>query len=557
MKGINIQQPELSQSAETLIFKLINLYMKKKNFSLTTIAAFLVAAAVLNGTGCTKLDETVYDRVLAEEFTPTEKDIPAIIGPVYTVLRGMHASWHGNFDLQEESADIIVTPTRPNGWYDGGTYQRMHQHAWNQVQTQPNNLWNNSYNGINNANRVIYQIESGEVPVSSGKENIIAELKAARAYYYYNLLDNHGNVPIVTNFKDVTLPEQKTRQQVYDFVVKELTDNIPLLSDKADQTTYGRFNKWAAKGILAKVYLNAGVYTGTPQWDKVIQECNDIIASGKYILESDYKAPFRTENQNSKELIFAVPYDEIQATQFNLHMKTLDPVQRFVYSMAAEPWGGNAAVPQFIDTYDADDSRLKDTWIMGPQINATTGAVAINYVKHLDGLALSGSNQGYRIGKYEIKAGATGALSTDYPIVRYSDVLMMKAEALLRTGKADEAAVIVTQVRQRAFKSNTAKATVTGAQLQMGSSYKYGYWNKDGTISDLQGGADIQYGRFLDELGWEFAAEGRRRQDLIRFGIFHTKTWFNHRPSAATRTLFPIPEAELVKNSKLKQNLGY
>ena len=541
--------------------------MKKRNISLTKIAAFFMAAAILNGTGCTKLDETVYDRVLAEEFTPTEKDIPAIIGPVYTVMRQMHASWHGNFDLQEESADMIVTPTRPNGWFDGGTYQRMHQHVWNQVQSQPNNLWNNSYNGINNANRVIYQIESGEVPVTTGKENIIAEIKAARAFYYYNLLDNQGNVPIVTDFKDVTLPDQKTRKEVYDFVVKELTENIPLLSERADQSTYGRFNKWAAKGILAKVYLNAAVYTGTingntftpgtAQWDKVIQECNDIIASGKYILESDYKAPFRTENQNSKELVFAVPYDEIQATQFNLHMKTLDPVQQFVFSMAAQPWGGNAAVPQFINTYDVDDTRMKDTWIMGPQINATTGAVAINYVKHLDGIALSGSNQGFRIGKYEIKAGATSALSTDYPIIRYADVLMMKAEALLRSGKPDEAATIVTQVRQRAFKAAPAKALVTGAQLLMGSSYQYGYWNKDGTISDLQGGADIQYGRFLDELSWEFAAEGRRRQDLIRFGVFHTKTWFNHRPSALYKTLFPIPEAELVKNTKLKQNTGY
>ncbi|MEI6950234.1 RagB/SusD family nutrient uptake outer membrane protein [Paraflavisolibacter sp. H34] len=529
--------------------------MKKKT------AHFFIALLGVTATlgGCTKLDETVYDRVLAEEFQPTEKDIPAVIAPVYTVLRPMHASWHGNFDLQEESADEIVTPARPNGWYDGGTYQRMHQHSWNQVQSQPNNLWNNSYNGINNANRVIYQIESGEVPVVAGKENIIAEMKAARAYYYYNLLDNHGNVPIVTNFKDATVPKQSTRQQVYDFVVKELTESIPLLSEEADKTTYGRFNKWAAKAILAKVFLNAGVYTGAPQWERCLQECNDIIAAApnRYVLEGDYKAPFRTENQNSKELVLAVPYDEIQATQFNLHMKTLDPVQRFVYSMAAQPWGGNCAVPQFINTYDPDDSRLKDTWIQGPQMNATTGALVIDYTKHVDGLALAASNQGFRIGKYEIKPGANGALSVDYPLVRFADVLMMKAECLLRTGRADEAAQIVTQVRQRAFKSNPAKATVTGAQLAQGSSYQYGYWNANGTITEQQGGADIQYGRFLDELGWEFAAEGRRRQDLIRFGVFHTKTWFNHRPSAAYKALFPLPEAELVKNPNLKQNQGY
>ncbi|RYY30598.1 MAG: RagB/SusD family nutrient uptake outer membrane protein [Chitinophagaceae bacterium] len=518
-----------------------------------------VSVAAVLFSGCTKLDETVYDRIPEDDFVPTEKDIPSLIAPIYTNLRPMVASWHGNFDLQEESADVIVTPVRPNGWFDGGTYQRMHEHKWNAVQSQPNNLWNNSYRGINLANRVIYQIESGLIPVSTGKENLVAELKAARAFYYYNLLDNHGNVPIVTDFLDVTTPQQSTRKQVYDFVVKELTDNIPLLSDKADKLTYGRFNRWAAKAILAKVYLNAEVYTGTPEWAKCIQECDDIIAAaaGKYILEPDYKSPFRTENQNSKELIFTVPYDEIQATEFNMHMKGLDPVQQFVFSMSAQPWGGSAAVPQFIDTYDPDDSRLKDTWIMGPQINATTGAVAIDYTKHLNGIALSGSNQGYRLGKYEIKQGARSALSVDFPIIRYADILMMKAESLLRTGFENEAAVIVTEVRQRAFRSNPAKAVVTGAQLKMGSVYNYGYYNTDGTVSEVQGGNDIPFGRFLDELGWEFAAEARRRQDIIRFGVFHRKIWFNHRPSSAEKALFPIPEAELIKNTNLTQNSGY
>ena len=519
----------------------------------------LVGAALLTGS-CTKLDEKAYDRVLQSQFTPTANDIPSLIGPAYTTLRAMEASWYGNFDLQEESADIIVTPARPNGWYDGGVYQRMHFHTWNQTQGEPNQLWSLCYQGINNANRVLSQIESGDLPIATGKENLIAELKGIRVFYYYNLLDNHGNVPIVTDYKDASLPKQSTRQQVYDFVVKELTDIIPLLSDKADQTTYGRVNRWTAKAILAKVYLNAEVYTGVPQWAKCLQECNDIIAAapGRYVLESTYKAPFKTENNLSKEIIFAVPYDEIQAAQMNIHMKTLDPVQQLVYSMSAQPWGGNCAVPQFIDTYDPDDTRLKDTWIYGPQLNATTGAVAINYVKQVDGIALAGSNQGYRIGKYEIKIGARGGLSTDYPLARYSDILMMKAECLLRTGQQDAAATIVTQVRQRAFAAtNPAKATVTGAQLLTGSVYKYGYWNSNGTITDFQGGADIQYGRFLDELGWEFAAEGRRRQDLIRFGIYTTKKWFNHTSSAAYKTIFPIPEAELTKNANLKQNTGY
>jgi hypothetical protein len=71
------------------------------------------------------------------------------------------------------------------------------------------------------------------------------------------------------------------------------------------------------------------------------------------------------------------------------------------------------------------------------------------------------------------------------------------------------------------------------------------------------GGADIQYGRFLDELGWEFAVEGHRRQHLIRFGVFTTKTWFNHTPQGDHVTVFPIPEGALDTNSNLTQNPGY
>jgi len=142
---------------------------------------------------------------------------------------------------------------------------------------------------------------------------------------------------------------------------------------------------------------------------------------------------------------------------------------------------------------------------------------------------------------------------------------MMRAEALLRTGQADAAAALVTQVRQRAFAAtDPARAVVTGAELMMGSRYDYGWSDIDGVVKTgpagtpvTGGGDDITYGRFLDELGWEFAAEGHRRQDLIRFGIFTTKTWFNHVPNGAYRTLFAIPENAMTTNSKLQQNPGY
>jgi len=134
-------------------------------------------------------------------------------------------------------------------------------------------------------------------------------------------------------------------------------------------------------------------------------------------------------------------------------------------------------------------------------------------------------------------------------------VLMMKAEAALRNNDATTAAALVTQVRQRDFTVDPAKATVTGAQLSQPTSYSYGLRNHKTTTFDVV--TDIQYGRMLDELGWEFAQEGRRRQDLIRFGVFTTKSWLSHSPNGAYRTLLPIPTSALQTNGNLKQNPGY
>jgi len=533
------------------------------NTKIVKIGALMALLFAGGFNSCTNLDEEVYSEVLERNFQPTERDLPYILAPVYAPFRTLMFGWQGYFDLQEEPADAIVTPVRPNGWDDGGTYRRMHQHNWTSEQWQPTNTWNQAYSAISRANRVIMQIEDGSLPLPEEVgRNAIAELRAARALAYYLLLDNHGNVPIVTDYRDDSLPEQSTRQEVYDFVITELTEAMPLLSEEV-APMYGRMNRWAAKALLAKIYLNAEVYTGTPQWGKVIQEADDVINSEAYSLDLNYSDMFTYTNENSGEIIFAVPYDEIYGTGSQIHMKTLDPLSRLVYAMSAGPWGGNCAVPQFIDTYDPDDGRLYDTWIQGPQYHATTGEEVINYVKHVPGIGGDGtsapSNAGFRIGKYEIKKGATNNLDNDYPMFRYADILMMKAEALLRTGNANGAAALVTQVRQRVFKDNPAKATVTGTQLLQGSSYNYGWQNRDGSVDAVNGGADIQYGRFLDELGWEFAAEAHRRQDLIRFGVFQTKTWFNHRPhaQAQTRTLFPIPFAELTKNPNLTQNTGY
>jgi hypothetical protein len=536
-----------------------------KKYFITAVTALCLTVS------CTKLKNTSYNQIIASQFNPTGDDLNSLVGSAYVNWRSLLLNWNGVARAQEVSADQVVIPSRPNGWVDGGIYRRIHEHKWTPDDDVIVNSWGRTFAGITNCNRIIYQIQSGGIPLTQGKENVIAELKVLRASYYYVLCDLFGNVPIVTDFNvpEGFLPEQSTRKQVYDFIIKELTDNIPLLSDKNDQSTYARFNKWAAYTLLAKMYLNAEVYSGAPAWDKCITACDAVINSkAGYILEPNQRDVFKTNNENSKEIIFALPLDENYVTDWNafdIHMQTLQPACQATYNLKSAPWGGICAIPQAISSYDPDDSRLKSNWIQGQQysasgqpLNGTMGASSgkpLIFINEVPGIDKSDEVHGFRLGKFEIKMEANVQLSNDWPLLRYADVLMMKAESLLRTGKADDAAVLVTQVRARDFTTNPAKATVTGAQLQLGCVYDYGLRNYQTTTHEST--ADIPYGRFLDELGWEFNQEARRRQDLIRFGVFTKKSWFSHSPNGDYRKLYPIPRVERNKNANLKQNDGY
>lgn len=521
--------------------------------------------------GCTDLKDEAYTTIIASKFNPTPNDIAAITGAAYSNWRFVMLDWDGYWRAQELSGDQEVIPGRPNGWVDGGVYRRIHEHKWTSEEGIVRNTWTRTYAGITNCNRIIYQIESNLIPVGESKNAVLAELKVLRASYYYILLDMFGNVPLVTQFDlpEGFLPKQSTRKEIYDFVVKEIESNIALLSTKNDVSTYGKFNQWAAYTLLAKVYLNAEVYAGTPQWQKAADAADKVIASGLFTLESNQKNVFLTENQNSKEIVWAFPLDEKYTNNWNafdLHMQSLSPENQATYNLRSAPWGGMSAIPQFINSFDKDDVRMKQNWIQGPQYSSsgvplicTMGAFKdkpLNYINEVPSIAGAESVHGYRLGKFEIKLGAEVQLSNDFPIFRYADVLFIKAESLLRLGRADEAATLVTQVRKRAFPSNPDKAVVTGAQLRGGSTYAYG--RRDTAQSTQEGGDDITYGRFLDELGWEFDQEGRRRQDLIRFGVFAKKSWLSHSATNDLRkNLFPIPVVEMNKNSNLQQNPGY
>jgi hypothetical protein len=509
---------------------------------------------------CTDLDETVYSTISIEDTELTSDDLNSLIATAFISIRDLYKSWDGLPDIYEESSDCIVVPARIGiGW--GDYYITMHQHTWSAYVSHVWGNWHYCFNGITNVNRVLYQLES--IDGIDGKENYVAELRGIRAFFYYILFDNFRNVPIVSqyNLPEGYLPEQSSPLEVYNFIVSELTEALPLLSGERNSDTYGRFTKWAAKMTLAKLYLNHEVYFGTPMWSEAQSEVQDIIDCGLFSLAENYLDPFKYNNEDHPEMIFAIPLDPNYTGGSYYPNKTLHPASQATFDLPGQPWGGSAGIPQFIDTYDSLDSRLSDSWLAGPQYSSSGEAIMVddeqlNYVNYMTDVNNCMPMEGYRLVKYEITKGENAASGNDIPLFRYTDVLMIKAECLLRQGQGNEAATIVSQIRARAFKDNPERATVTAADLEDGSAYNYGIY-ANGVVTDPQGGDDINYGRFLDELGWEFVGEHRRKQDLIRFGVYNRKAWLSKSPSEEYRKIFPIPQDFIDANPNLNQNPGY
>ena len=525
-------------------------------------------------TGCTDLKDQNFDTIISDEFNASEDDVNSLIASAYIPWRELFNKWQSYFWAQEISTDQLVIPKRPWGWVDDGGYRRFHTHRWTSEDAIVTSCWQRAYKGITTCNRVIYQVENDLVPVGEFRESTLAELRVLRATYYWVLCDMYGNTPIVTDFDvpDDFLPVQNTRKEVFDFIIRELKENMENIREDNIQFPSTRMNEWVARTLLAKMYLNAEVYTGTPMWEECMAECDAIMGAGLYDLEFDQKSVFATDNWQSTEIIWAFIYNDKFLDQFgddwnafDHHMQTLPQEMQRTYNLQNSPWGGICAIPQFINTFDPDDARYRQNWIKGVQRaaggdtllveNGEQKGQVLNLVNVLPAIDTTEANHGLRLGKFEYAMGASAILNNAFPFFRYADVLMMKAECLLRTGRADEAAVLVNRVRERSFREAPEKATVTGAELAGGSSYDYGRRDVHQTTSE--GGADIQYGRFLDELGYEFFEEARRRQDMIRFGVFTTKSWFSHDASDSYRTLFPIPQVELNKNGNLEQNPGY
>lgn len=546
-----------------------------KKFLVCSLALMFVLAS------CTDLTESVDDQVTNKTFFKKPQDFVSAMGDAYGSLS--YVGTNGGFPtIQEATTDEMIIPQRGQDWYDGGVYIRMERHQWQWDLGQVNGAWQTLYTGVNNSNRLISQfqqaIESGAADEEQARV-FIDELRALRGYFYYWLLDTFGNVPIVTSFEETEPPSQPSsnfqegRQAVFDFVEKELTEVLPQLSENVSET-YGRMNKYVVHMTLAKLYLNAEVYTGEPHLDEAMEHIDAIINSGNYSLASNYSNNFTVNNSGSPEIIFAYPYDKVFATGFVLPtMATLHYGMQAKFNLQNQPWNGFSTKQEFYESYiDSDqnpgpqgevwgteptsteeglervqgtqDQRLSN-FLVGPQYTAsgdriTDGAAKSEFdpngppltlTPKINMLAPDACRQcGARIGKYEVPQGSLNDLSNDFVIFRYADVLLMKAEVYWRQGNNVQALNYINMVRNRAGVDN--------------------FTSIDGE-------------KILAERGREMFYSLLRRQDLIRFEGEQGETAFNDpwnfKPEASEsfRNVFPIPRNQLESNPNLVQNPGY
>jgi hypothetical protein len=558
----------------------------KKSLYLIWITMILLGVAAFNQ-ACTKLDEKLYSEVTPSNFFKTDAEFVAALGSAYTTLGG-YATGDIN-EVQEMTTDEVVVPTRGSDWDDGGTQRRLHLHAWGIEDGFMNGPWDFCFSGVSTANRLIFQFQTlsdgGQVDKDIAA-SYISELTTLRSFFYWQLVDLYGNIPYDNDFAHaLAAPPQVSRATVYSNIVSDLEAAVPLMNKNVDGTTYGRMNYWAGKFLLAKLYLNAQVYSGTQQYDKAIAACDEIINSGKYNLESNYFANFNVSDQGSKEFIFAIPYDQIFFTGFNMSMASLHYGSQNTYNLTSQPWNGYCTLEKFYNSYEATDLRRGDAgtltgpatkrgnFVAGYQYKLGGGLVIDDGADGADpdGKPLNFGNigdvvggnpapqinelgpqawrqSGVRIGKWEFQIGGTPDMSNDYSVFRYADVLLMKAEALWRKSNSATdagALALVNQIRARAGLTDMT--------------------NLDGKVSFDLAGPSIAGGELLNERGREMFEEHSRRQDLIRWGLWNqVAKWVlpYHNVGDVLKSdpylsLYAIPKAKLAANPNLVQNPGY
>lgn len=534
------------------------------------LSCLFLASVALCFCGC--LDEHPKDQIDQEAIYNNADNIyKNAVASLYNYIgsnqesEGLQGTCRGIYDYNTLTTDEAMIPIRGGDWYDGGLWENMYQHQWNANDIYFYNVWKYLFKVIVLSNQSLSVIDSHRNLLSDQQASAFsAEVRAIRALFYYYAMDMFGRIPIVTSY-NVNLKQvvQNERSEVFRFIFNELQAVAPLLADEHSNIRgdyYGRVTRPVANFLLAKLALNAEVYTvdnwtsGSRQngkniffyvngekknaWETCIWYCEQLRQEG-YELENDYASNFAVHNESSKENIFTIPLDKnLYPNEYHYLFRSRHYQHGGAYGGASE--NGTCATISTVKAYgyatDHVDNRfytnfyVDTVFVDGKKVYLDNGEPLVYRPLELK-LNLSASpykqTAGARVAKYEVDRTAYSdgrQVDNDIVLFRYGDALLMESEAKVRNG--EDGSAELNAIRQRA-----------GMPLVEA--------NLDNILKER-----------LLELVWE----GWRRQDLIRFDKF-TKAYDQRTPidgeETGFTTVFPIPQRCLDLNKSYKQNYGY
>ena len=428
----------------------------------------------------------------------------------------------------------LTTDESVCGWNDQ-TIKNFHWMNWTTDDTFIYAFYSRIFMQVAMANEFIREAKASEVSFAK-KQQYIDEARVLRALAYYHAIDNFGNVPFADETAVVGVnPDQISRADPYKWLEEELTDlvNNSALPERS-ATEYGHVNRSVAKFILAKLYLNAEVFAGTAAYDKCAKVLADLMDDG-YTLHTQsrggiynaYQELFLADNdQCTDEILFAIQQNGAMtnsygATNYLIFASTggaMDPAELGISS----GWDGLRMTPEFYNKFSSGDAR----------------ALFYTATQQADIDDIGEFSHGYAFMKFRNVASdgtpgsEPGSVDTDFPMMRYADVLLMAAECQVRGAAVPGAIDGFNAVRARAGLAPIANPTLQN---------------------------------IIDERARELYQECWRRNDLIRFGQFTSSQYLwqwkgNVKEGTGVdeyRNLFPIPDSDRLANTKLQQNAGY
>lgn len=566
-----------------------------------------VAAAFTLG-ACTNLDETLYDQVGTNNYYNTKSDVERAVFRPFE-----HAFWsiQSRHVLNELTADQLITPTRDGWWDDGGRWRKLHYHQWNvedggDAQTE----WNGCFQGIGQCNYVVEDMAKLSPEkfgfTKSEFDNLTAQCRALRAWFYIRLLDAFRNVPLAVSFNDMSLNSegQVEPKVLFDFIESELKDCVELLKKKeglgTQQSIQGQWTKAGAAALLVRLYLNAEVYIGENRYSDCEKVAQDIVNGvyGQYAVADRWDAAFDWNNDTCDEVIFGFPADQgytFWQYQGDTYWWTVPARARYYFNDSKSKAGDHntkyAASPSYdlngqLYSYELGmpiqnfrkyegDERMKLYRNLGD--SKREGMFLFGYLEYTDE---NGATKRVRapeqpydlyirdaVGKFqgmapdEWPADKTSTLPNGdhnsgwhfakYPF--YSDEDAHQMESDYTEIRLPEVIYALAECKIRSGKKAEAAKLLNDVRRR-----NYPAEKLQDVLYQPEGKVELDEKEMLDEWGREFFAESRRRIDLIRFGKFSSGTWWDKTPDADKHyEIFPLMRPILDANRNLKQNPGY